>query len=994
MVAAMKRGSSVLELLGSPPGKPAPQAARPTSPKDAATKKARTSPESGTLPFAPKRSSEAKAPTTPEKQTGGKTSGNGKSQIDALTGKKLQRTVNEKKTKEQELQRAAELLQANAGKFAAALEAEGGEEPSDEAEDVGDETWDAERRLQVAQAAWSGREAEPVGSLSAPTFDPVAAPPPQVGGRVAFSALVPVFELAASGAGEAPTLCAVANALRQIAQHSSDEHRASELCAALRLLLAGGAHVVPHRQLTEAVNVTFGFTRAGARQLPVEELPERARAGRAKQRTLMRVPGSSVAEVAAILTDAAGEGPKLVDRLAKMLGSSPGGSEISQLVRVLQGRPALPWHVALRGLAHAMSPKRESNAAALVALEDAVCRAYSHGGGPDMRLVASLLEGSDAEALIAACPPECGVPMAFMRPEQLRDRQAAVERLRSDAAHAVHVEWLVQGDRAQVHIKGGRVEAVFVPSAVGAAVGIGAVPRADFLEEAAAVLVGNIAGDCILDVMLLRLPRKAAVGAEEAAEKASGEAQEEVGENSSPDIAEGAEPEKSTQPEKQQEKAVVERSIIVLDVIFLNGTSLVQAPLRERRARLAELVTETPRLKVVPGIELAAAELTEETLRKKLEEALGAAFLATSREEKAISRADGLVLKWLDGPESAYFAGRRASAWLALARPPVTGPEADKMLLDTLTDEERKHLPELSEFHFTVISGFRTRSVEGINDILRIQKLYNDAGVVPTWYVDNECPDEYRKLGLQVVKAGKLIPARNHALVDAEALNKICVQTSDDIGSWTFLNDAARYFSDEEANAAAKRCEKLEVSPAAAARFLTAVMRARGPGKCKLAGVYPLGNGGRAMRAKPFLHQNFILGDFFVAEVSRCRFDERMSLKEDYDFTCSHLDAHGEALRCNRLIITAKHETNAGGACAIRDAAGERERFNIGILREKWGDSIKNHPTRANQVVLRWKAPKRKAADDESPAEETVVRPAKQAKVSKQNSKPAAAAAA
>ena len=92
---------------------------------------------------------------------------------------------------------------------------------------------------------------------------------------------------------------------------------------------------------------------------------------------------------------------------------------------------------------------------------------------------------------------------------------------------------------------------------------------------------------------------------------------------------------------------------------------------------------------------------------------------------------------------------------------------------------------------------FRTRSVEGISDINNIQKLYNNAGVVPTWYVDNECPEEYRQLGLNVAKAGKLIPARNHALRDAVAVGKVCVHTSDDIGSWTFFNDATRYFNDE-----------------------------------------------------------------------------------------------------------------------------------------------------------------------------------------------------
>merc|ERR1719277_1737025 len=115
------------------------------------------------------------------------------------------------------------------------------------------------------------------------------------------------------------------------------------------------------------------------------------------------------------------------------------------------------------------------------------------------------------------------------------------------------------------------------------------------------------------------------------------------------------------------------------------------------------------------------------------------------------------------------------------------------------------------------------------------------------------------------------------------------------------------------------------------------------------------------MRAYASSLGNFILGDFFVAEPTPLRFDERLTLKEDYDFTCSHLERFGEVLRCNRMLITAKHETNAGGACDARDAAGEKERYNIGVLKEKWPGAIKDHPTRANQIVLRWKSLKKPA---------------------------------
>jgi hypothetical protein len=342
-----------------------------------------------------------------------------------------------------------------------------------------------------------------------------------------------------------------------------------------------------------------------------------------------------------------------------------------------------------------------------------------------------------------------------------------------------------------------------------------------------------------------------------------------------------------------------------------------------------------------------------EKVQKMLSEALQAIYRA-SHEDKCVSRADGLIMKKLDGPESRYFGGRSHPAWQAVFKPPLTGQEANKAMLDTLTEEEKACIPLAEEIHFTVISGFRTRSVEGITDILRIQNLYNDAGVVPTWYVDNECVEEYRKLGLKAVKAGKLIPARNRALEDAVEQGKVCVQTSDDIGTWTFVCDQVRYTDINEANAAWRAADKCEVSPVAAAQYLLARMRSRGP-CCRLGGVYPLGNGGRAMGAHEVFRKNFILGDFFASEVSDCRFDERLTLKEDYDFTASHLSRYGEVLRCNRMLITAKHETNAGGACDARDAAGLNEQRNIKILKEKWPGSIWDHPSRANQVTLNWR---------------------------------------
>ena len=59
--------------------------------------------------------------------------------------------------------------------------------------------------------------------------------------------------------------------------------------------------------------------------------------------------------------------------------------------------------------------------------------------------------------------------------------------------------------------------------------------------------------------------------------------------------------------------------------------------------------------------------------------------------------------------------------------------------------------------------------------------------------------------------------------------------------------------------------------------------------------------------------KNFILGDFMVVNSeSSVRFDANMTLKEDYDFTCSQILQHGRVCRVNRLVVNAQHLTNAG----------------------------------------------------------------------------------
>merc|ERR1719215_1274220 len=130
--------------------------------------------------------------------------------------------------------------------------------------------------------------------------------------------------------------------------------------------------------------------------------------------------------------------------------------------------------------------------------------------------------------------------------------------------------------------------------------------------------------------------------------------------------------------------------------------------------------------------------------------------------------------------------------------------------------------------------------------------------------------------------------------------------------------------------------------------------------KPKLAGVFPTANAAMTLGTSEFGRHHFILGDFFVAEPSSaCRFDNSMTLKEDYDYTCSHIHAHGSVLRCNRMFLQVKHSSNAGGAVSERESGkkGVKERENIAILQTKWPGVFrmnKNQKDSDSEVVMNW----------------------------------------
>lgn len=228
--------------------------------------------------------------------------------------------------------------------------------------------------------------------------------------------------------------------------------------------------------------------------------------------------------------------------------------------------------------------------------------------------------------------------------------------------------------------------------------------------------------------------------------------------------------------------------------------------------------------------------------------------------------------------------------------------------------------------YLAVISHARPGNVQ------KMQAMVGEA----TWYVGAGERQAYRQEGATaVVESGGLCPSRNAALKDAWAFGVPCIELSDD------LRKLQMAVPQEGKNRAVDISFEEAVSTMLeASRLYTA----------KLAGVAPTANAFYYNPNRPFHHRAFIVGDLILVRPCALLFDERLKLKEDYDYTLAHLSKYHVVARCNGVLATFAHRQNKGGAVDFRTPAREQEA--IAILREKWGAAIKDNPRRPNEILL------------------------------------------
>ena len=233
-----------------------------------------------------------------------------------------------------------------------------------------------------------------------------------------------------------------------------------------------------------------------------------------------------------------------------------------------------------------------------------------------------------------------------------------------------------------------------------------------------------------------------------------------------------------------------------------------------------------------------------------------------------------------------------------------------------------------------VISAGRPHNVGRMHDL-----LYPTGGEEVLWFVGEGETDAYRQAGATVCDEGKLVRSRNVALDVAFERGERCVQVSDDLRRL----ERVSWF---------RSSDKVEKEPTSLSWTLEEMEYELNDTGAKLAGTAPTNNAfffpGRVVDT-----DKFIVADLIMVQPCRLRFDENFTLKEDYDYTAQHLEKFGKVARCNRILPTFSHRTNAGGAVAYRTEAEEQR--NIARLRAKWGDWIQDNPRRPNEILLRYK---------------------------------------
>jgi len=106
---------------------------------------------------------------------------------------------------------------------------------------------------------------------------------------------------------------------------------------------------------------------------------------------------------------------------------------------------------------------------------------------------------------------------------------------------------------------------------------------------------------------------------------------------------------------------------------------------------------------------------------------------------------------------------------------------------------------------------------------------------------------------------------------------------------------------------------------------------------------------------QPFSTQKMVGANIIGIIKNPIRFDERLKVKEDYDYSMQHIEKYGGILRYMKYGIDVIHLTNQGGCVSYRTKDIEMNAYET--LKKKWGTKIVILTN--NKNFLRLKSPRK-----------------------------------
>ncbi|KAE9010955.1 hypothetical protein PR002_g15227 [Phytophthora rubi] len=279
------------------------------------------------------------------------------------------------------------------------------------------------------------------------------------------------------------------------------------------------------------------------------------------------------------------------------------------------------------------------------------CVTLAYAQHPNYRVLAELVHASQQEADMARriqwlhdeAHPAAGVPVLTMSAYPVSSVAAVLDRVAKSTSRTATCEYKYDGARVQVHLslpnKGdsaGSVRRIFSRN------------MEDVTERFSS----------LLDILKQRLEARNSTR-QELAPVSSLIVEGEV-------VALDRETGTFRPFQVLQTKTTTEFCLFLFDLLAVDGTNLLQKPLRKRRALLHDLLEEQDGyVEFVKHVDIGLSTTipADEEDTEKNEQAL---LVRECLEQAVASGCEGLMVKALDDEESAYKAGRRSYSWMKL----------------------------------------------------------------------------------------------------------------------------------------------------------------------------------------------------------------------------------------------------------------------------------------------------------------------------------------